>query len=361
VPSPPAAASQPGGRQQDIRELTPPRLALVQGEVSFWRPGAHEWSPAQVNTPLAPGDQIYTGPSGSVEIQIGPRAFLRAWGDTQLGLQNLEPDFAQFKVTGGHASLDVRALEAGHTLELDTPNAALSVERPGYYRVDVGQERTALITRRGGRATLILPSGESVAVTPSEQVIVEGTGAPRVATYVAPDLDAWDRWNYARTDQLLESLSTRYVPAGVYGAADLDHYGSWRVVPTYGSVWVPTAVPAGRAPYTTGSWIWDPYYGWTWVDTAPWGWAPFHYGRWVYLGGVWAWAPGPIVIRPVYAPALVAFFGGGFTLVRSSPALQGHGIDFLDDSISGRPGVLATRPGTLRGDRGRAAAAGWAW
>jgi hypothetical protein len=99
------------------------------------------------------------------------------------------------------------------------------------------------------------------------------------------------------------------VPPEVYGANDLDDYGRWRVVPTYGPVWVPTAVPAGWAPYTTGSWVLDPYYGWTWVDTAPWGWAPYHYGRWVSVGGYWAWAPGPVVAAPVYAPALVAFFG----------------------------------------------------
>ena len=81
-------------------------------------------------------------------------------------------------------------------------------------------------------------------------------------------------------------------------------------MPTYGSVWVPTAVQPGWAPYSTGSWMHDPSYGWTWVDTAPWGWAPYHYGRWVFVNGFWAWAPGPVVARPVYAPALVAFFGG---------------------------------------------------
>ncbi|HYB42832.1 MAG TPA: DUF6600 domain-containing protein, partial [Candidatus Methylomirabilis sp.] len=86
-------------------------------------------------------------------------------------------------------------------------------------------------------------------------------------------------------------------------------YGNWRVVPNYGSVWVPSSAPAGWAPYTTGSWTLDPFYGWTWVDTAPWGWAPYHYGRWVFVDGFWAWAPGPVVVRPLYAPALVAFLG----------------------------------------------------
>src|SRR5213593_4032346 len=92
---------------------TPPRLSFVDGEVSFWRPGAQDWAPAQVNTPLAPGDELYTGNRGNLELQVAPRAFVRAWGDTQLGLVNQEPDFLQIKVTRGHLSLDLRGLDPG--------------------------------------------------------------------------------------------------------------------------------------------------------------------------------------------------------------------------------------------------------
>src|SRR5262249_19878915 len=34
-------------------------------------------------------------------------------------------------------------------------------------------------------------------------------------------------------------------------------------------------------------------------------------GRWAYLSNHWCWVPGPVRARPVYAPALVAFVGGG--------------------------------------------------
>jgi hypothetical protein len=141
-------------------------------------------------------------------------------------------------------------------------------------------------------------------------VVIEGAASPQVTSYAAPPLDDWDRWNYSRTDQLLDAVSARYVSPGTYGVDDLDHYGSWRVVPTYGPVWVPTTVAAGWVPYSTGSWMLDPFYGWTWVDSAPWGWAPFHHGRWVSVDGFWAWTPGPVAPRPIYAPALVAFYGG---------------------------------------------------
>jgi hypothetical protein len=304
-----AGAAEPPPPPPPGSDVTPPRLSFIDGAVSFWRPGADDWTPARVNTPLAAGDELYTGERANLEVQIGPRAFVRAAQKTQLGLVNLEPDFLQFRVAGGHASLDLRSVPAGHTVELDTPNAVFTIEHPGYYRVIVGDGTTHFITRRGGRATLTVAGGAPHAISPSEQIIVRSAAAPAVETYVAPELDAWDRWNYARTDHEIEALSARYVSPGVYGVGTLDVWGAWRIVPTYGAVWVPDRLAPGWAPYTLGSWIWDPFYGWTWVDDAPWGWAPFHYGRWVFVDGFWAWAPGPVIVRPVYAPALVAFFG----------------------------------------------------
>ncbi len=302
--------AEPVDPDQDAIGRTPPRLSFVDGQVSFWRPGAQDWAQAQINTPLAPGDQLYTGSSGNVELQVGGRAFVRAWGNTQIGLESHEPDFLQFKVTGGRTAFDLRAMEPGRTVEVNTPSAAFTIEHPGYYRVDVAGERTSFITRRSGRAIVTPASGEAFAIAASEEIVIEGTATPQISSYAAPQLDEWDKWNYARTDALLEAVSARYVSPGTYGVDDLDRHGTWRVVDTYGPVWVPTGVAAGWAPYSTGSWMLDPFYGWTWVDTAPWGWAPYHHGRWVYVNGFWAWAPGPVYVRSVYAPALVAFFGG---------------------------------------------------
>lgn len=317
------AAAQTPPEESSAESRTPPRLSFVDGQASFWRPGAPEWAAAQINTPIAPGDELSTGSPGNFEIQIGARAFVRAWANTALGLVNQEPDFIQIKVTAGYASLDLRALDPGRVVEVDTPGAAFTIEHPGYYRVEVVGDRTEFITRRGGRATVTTANGQAAAIAPSEEIVIEGTDVPRIATYVAPPLDDWDRWNYARTDYHLDSVSTRHASPAMYGVSDLDRHGRWRVVPDYGSIWVPTTVPAGWAPYSTGSWTWDPYYGWTWVDTMPWGWAPFHYGRWVHVDGYWGWTPGPVVARPVYAPALVAFFGAGGGAVRVGSPVVG--------------------------------------
>src|SRR5256885_4161698 len=184
---------------------TPPRLSYVDGEVSFWRPGAPNWAPAQVNTPLAAGDETYTGNRGNLELQIGARAFVRAWGDTQLGLVNQEPDFLQFRVTAGHVSLDLRGVEPGRTVEIDTPMAAFTVDAPGYYRVDVSPERTAFITRRSGRATMTVAGGSAGGIPPPQEVGLDRPTPPRGPSLVAPPPGAWDSWHYPCAHRRCES------------------------------------------------------------------------------------------------------------------------------------------------------------
>lgn len=73
---------------------------------------------------------------------------------------------------------------------------------------------------------------------------------------------------------------------------NLSPYGVWVYDPQYGDMWVPD-VDGNFRPYATrGHWVLTEY-GNTWVSDYPWGWATFHYGRWVfddYYG--WAWIPG---------------------------------------------------------------------
>lgn len=296
-------------QEDDPNAISPLRLSYLEGDVGFWRNGAEDWTDARLNTPLAPGDALYVDGDGTLELQFGSRAFIRASDDTELSVVNQSVDFLQVKVTSGRVSFDLRALPAGFAIELNTPNALFTIDRPGYYRVEVDDD-VHFITRRGGQATIVPAGGSAMSIYPSEEIVVDGDNVAKAETYVAPEPDRWDRWNYERTEEVLDTASQRYLSSDIAGADDLDRYGRWRVVPDYGTVWVPE-VAHGWAPYSTGRWVWDPYYQWTWIDDSPWGWAPFHYGRWVYVSGYWAWAPGPVVRRAVYSPALVAFYGVG--------------------------------------------------
>jgi len=87
---------------------------------------------------------------------------------------------------------------------------------------------------------------------------------------------------------------------------ELSPYGDWIDYPSYGQVWRPR-VDAGFQPYATdGRWEMTEY-GNTWVSDYPWGWAPFHYGRWLfddYYG--WVWIP-----DNEWGPAWVSWRSGG--------------------------------------------------
>ena len=127
---------------------------------------------------------------------------------------------------------------------------------------------------------------------------------------IAPTRDSFAAWNDERDRAADHPLANRFVSPEMTGAADLDNYGGWEQTPDYGPVWIPRGVSPDWAPYSAGHWAWVQPWGWTWVDDAPWGFAPFHYGRWVNYRDTWCWAPGTYVARPVYAPALVAWIGG---------------------------------------------------
>jgi len=186
------------------------------------------------------------------------------------------------------------------------------VQKSGEYRFDVAPDGdVTLVTVRKGEGDA---TGDGPAVRLRSHQRARFTSGTSLAheVYEAPSPDGFDDWCHVRNQREDHAISARYVSPDVIGYEDLDEYGSWRTVPSYGAIWVPTVVSAGWAPYRYGHWVWISPWGWTWVDDASWGFAPFHYGRWVYTGGYWGWAPGPIYVRPVYAPALVAWFGGGF-------------------------------------------------
>lgn len=307
VPSPtaPAAmASDPPGRVA--------RLNYFDGSVTMEPAGAADWSYAQLNRPLTTGDQLWVDSGGRGELHVGSTA-LRLSPQTALSIVDIDDTTLQLKVAQGALAMRVRALPAGQTIEIDTPNVAMQASSAGEFRVDVAPDgNSTTVTLRSGNA-ILYGDGGSVRMSAGQQITFSGVNLQQQAGGPAPGPDAFDQWVASRDRSEDGSVSARYVSREIPGYEDLDANGTWRSDPSYGEVWVPTvAASANWAPYREGHWTWIAPWGWTWIDDAPWGFAPFHYGRWAYLGNAWAWVPGPVVVaRPVYAPALVAFVGGG--------------------------------------------------
>ena len=294
------------------------RLANIGGTVSFSPAGEDEWVFATPNRPLITGDRVWADAGARAELQIGSLA-VRLGSRTSVTILNLDDRVAQFQLAQGALNVRVRRIDPGQTIEVDTPLLAFSLRRPGDYRIDVDPASAATtVAVRSGEGEAY---GEGAAYTIGARQWYRfvDSGLRDYEYDALPPADAFDRWTRDRDRREDRPVAARYVAPDVIGYADLDDYGTWSVVEGYGNVWVPTSVARDWAPYHYGHWAWIEPWGWTWVDDAPWGFAPFHYGRWAYARERWCWVPGPVRVRPVYAPALVAFVGGNnFSITVSS-------------------------------------------
>lgn len=131
----------------------------------------------------------------------------------------------------------------------------------------------------------------------------------------------------------------------------LSQYGSWTVSAHFGNVWLPRQVNTQWRPYSVGYWVYTDA-GWTWVSDEPWGWATYHYGRWVFdpaLGWVWVpdtvwgpawvvwrhgpdytgWAPLPpgIAVSGVIDPPMASF---AFVFVRTQYIVDPHLVTYIE-------------------------------
>lgn len=297
-----------------LAQAAPPgrvaRLSLMEGEVSFAPAGSDDWSPVEFNRPLTSGDRLQTAPGARAELHSGSSA-LRINGQTALEISELNDNTTRLTLTQGNLALRVRNLYPGETLEVNTPNLAFTASQPGEYRLDVDPRYgTTGVTVRSGSAVVYGENGASRTLGSQQQLRFADRQLAQEVAQNNPPRDNFELWSYARDRAEDQSQSARYVSRDTIGYQQLDGYGDWRTDNAYGAVWFPRVTVGQWAPYQNGQWRWIAPWGWTWVDNAPWGFAPFHYGRWAQIGAQWAWVPGPMNQRPSYAPALVQFEGG---------------------------------------------------
>ena len=285
------------------------RLSVTDGSVSLEPAGMSDWAAAGLNRPLTSGDRLWTDQNSRAEVDFGD-AVVRLGPLTGFAFLNLDDSVAQMQLSSGTLIVRVRNLQTNQIYEVDTPNLAVTLVEPGEYRLEVdasGASTRVRVTEgaaeaSGGGQTFVIRSQQAVRFTGTQSLAYQNVpvGVP----------DELDNWSGARERGLEDSNSREYVAEDLPGTQDLDDNGHWESAPEYGYVWVPTVVVVNWVPYRFGHWCWVAPWGWTWVDDARWGYAPFHYGRWVHWNNAWAWVPGPRRTRPVYAPALVGWVHG---------------------------------------------------
>jgi hypothetical protein len=123
-----------------VAQVDPPsrvgRLSQVSGAVSFAPAGEDEWVAAVRNRPIVTGDRLWVSEGSRAELQLGS-AVLYLGSATSIAVLNLDDRIAQFRVEQGTLVARVRRLAPESEFEIDTPNLAFAVRRPGEYRIDV--------------------------------------------------------------------------------------------------------------------------------------------------------------------------------------------------------------------------------
>ena len=311
-------------RAQDDPPARVGRVAEIAGNVrTLGAEGA--WADMVRNQPLSTGDRITTDAGGRATLQFGSTV-VRLGADSDLVVTQLDDQKIRLRFDHGQLAVRVRSDDILGELFIETDEGAWVPHHQGQYRFDRAARQVLAAQAWTGDMLLEAPDS-SLPVKAPQRAEVWRAGTKQATAYkMLPAVkDAFGDAVLAadkQDDAQAAANAKAQVPLEMTGGADLARFGAWSVAEDGSHRWTPARLPAGWAPYQQGAWSWSARWGWTWVDDQPWGFAPFHYGRWLQVKGRWTWAPGQWGdARPVYAPALVGWFGGAALSVDGAPAL----------------------------------------
>ncbi len=196
---PPAA---PGDQGQPPAQDPPSRVARLHesvGSVSFQPGGQGDWVQAVSNRPLTTGDNIWADKDSRADIQVGSTS-LRMDAQTSLTFLDLDDHTTQLRLSLGSLIVRVRHLDDEDHFEIDTPNEAFVVQRPGEYRIDVntdGSESDITIWKGRGEVT---GGGSSYTVVAGQRASFTGTDQLDHEIGQIPQADDFDQWAFGRDD-----------------------------------------------------------------------------------------------------------------------------------------------------------------
>ena len=309
------------------------RIERVDGQVGLNRSLDQsqnaQWVEATANTPISVGDRVITRDNSRTDIAFTGRNFATLQANTSLDVLELSNQKNQLALREGSALFDVGSLPSGELFEVATPCGAVDVKQAGLYQVAIDDQGNAVANTLNGVAEVVRQNGSSEIQKGESLTLSCQSGQDAVLSRIDRGqagalVDSYYRYRYPKRydgryvnydtyladpyyyDPYNRDISYHYVSEYIPGVEDLDDYGNWQYVSNYGYAWHPYAETAW-APYQSGYWAMDYPFGLTWVSNEPWGYAPYHYGRWTYTSDQWFWVPETVSTYPAYSPALVAF------------------------------------------------------
>jgi hypothetical protein len=316
------------------------RLSLVQGDVRFAREthgdpltdSSAAWETASLNLPIRQGYVLATD-SGRAEVEFenGAMAFLNE--NTVLEFYDLSlhdgERTTRLVLRQGSASFYVNPASGDYFSVTGGDFTAEATSRASF-RLDNYDDGSTVEALKGNLS--VIHKGNATRLVKGQSLSIKTGDDSSLTVSRLPNEDDFDRWVSGRVDSVSTATNAalQYTSSPYYasGFADLYTYGAFSNCGGYGLGWRPFGAGISWSPFTsaTGQWFWDPGLGWTWISAQPWGWAPFHYGGWLFDGscGGWFYSPPfysypgtvgprkrfPPVVRPprpIYHPVTAVF------------------------------------------------------
>ncbi len=299
-----AQAADPEGYADGYQNGDYGRVLYQEGSPILERAATDEGTSAQDraarNTPVFPGDAIRTRGDERAEIELADGSRVRIDRDSSLLFQSLPDPRGKYKdnvvlvLRGGAIQISGRPSSEGD-FRVDTESASVYLLGEAGIRVEAMPNRDTRVTSRRGVAEVV-GQGGSVLVRGGMRTSVSPGATPETPRATSAfEGDAFDRWVALREDAERAPVAPRSGDGdgGVSAAElpeevqpyyrELSSYGTWSNDADYGVVWSPYGVASDWHPYWDGGWTYGPY-GYFWVSNEPWGWCPYHYGRWAWIG-----------------------------------------------------------------------------
>src|SRR5208283_1233986 len=135
----------------------------------------------------------WTDKGGRAEMETGNIA-LRMAEQTDLTTTNLTDQMLQLGLAQGSLRITAYDLRSGGEVEVDTPNAAVTIVQAGSYRVDTypDQNRTLVTVNRG--EVQVTGNGINQTVQSGQAVMLIGSDPVQVSAVAVPGADSFDQW-----------------------------------------------------------------------------------------------------------------------------------------------------------------------
>ena len=296
------------------------RIRALDGTADIERYEDDSTDEVTVNAPLFAGDTVRTPSHGRTEIQLATGSLVRLDEDSRVsfmsvpGANGFEDEATLLQLSDGSVEIEVRGgAHRKGDFQIDTPAASVYLLSDGRYRIDIQDRQGGTrVSSYRGVAEVVGDEGSVILRSAHRTFVEDGAEPDEPRSFNTASYDGFDEWIADRGDGMRraaraeDAVDDAQVPEPVRPyEGELSAYGRWTSVPTYGVVWVPSGVGPAWRPYSNGYWAYGPS-GAFWVSHDPWGWAPYHYGRWNwYTGYGWVWAPGA-----VFSGAWVSWYYG---------------------------------------------------